>query len=760
MIDPINKHNSGSTDSRRAEVVVDGHCGICGSACAVRVRLEDGKIQRLTPRPKHPYGFTCRRITRVHDIVYSPQRLLYPERGTGPRGKRQLERISWDEALDHIADVLKDIARRYGPEAVCIYTGRGTFEEPLWEMLSPADVRETSAWNLLFPFGSPNTTGAGSNCYATQGVIAPALNSGVWKIDTFPDLEQAKLVVVWGTNPANGSPPRHMAGIQKARSKGARIIVIDPRRTETARITDARWLGLSPGTDGALALAMIQVIIEEKLYDREFVERWTVGFEDLKSFAARFTPEEAERITRVPAEDIRAAAREIARAENACFLYDTGLEYANSGLQNTRAVLILEALTGNYDVPGGTVIYIPPWGFIVNRSCRIAPPEGKQPVGADRYPLYTLYRREAQAMELPRAILEGKPYPIRALLIVGASILTAYPNPDLWRRCYEKLEFLLVVDRVPTEETFYADIVLPACTVFEYGGYVVQGRRVAVRRPVIEPLGESRSDWDIAIALASKLGYGHLYPRSVDEMVEWAFEGTGVNLEELRRHPEGIELPPVPMEYRKWEKGRLRADGKPGFETPSGKYEIASTILKRYGYDPLPVFSPPAEGPLGSPGLLQHYPLVFNSGSRNKVFFNSQHHHVPSLVERYPQPLVWIHPEDAALRGIVEGDRVIVATPRGSVAYTAHVTEDILPGVIEADAHGGGTFAAPAWRDCNVNELTDFENRDPLTGFPVFKALLCQVRKADQADLRGAANTGSRETRETGTGSETRTTGN
>jgi anaerobic selenocysteine-containing dehydrogenase len=288
----------------------------------------------------------------------------------------------------------------------------------------------------------------------------------------------------------------------------------------------------------------------------------------------------------------------------------------------------------------------------------------------------------------------------------------------------------MVVDRVPVEETLYADVVLPAATAFEHGGYIVQGRKVALRHPVIPPVGEARADWEIAIELARRLGYGHLFPRSIDEMVEWAFEGSGIDLEELRRRPEGIELPAPPMRYRKWELGLLRPDGRPGFDTPSGKFEIASSILRRYGYEPLPVFTPPAEGPLSTPELAREYPLVFTSGARNKAFFNSQYHEVPALVERYPRPLLSIHPEDAQARGICDGDRVIVSTVRGKVAYTARVTEDILPGTVEADAHGGGLNAARAWRECNANELTDFENRDPLTGFPVYKALLCQVARA------------------------------
>ena len=244
-------------------------------------------------------------------------------------------------------------------------------------MLSPAGVRETSAWSLLFPFGSPNTTGAGANCYAAQGVIAPALLSGVWKLDTFADLERTELVVVWGTNPANASPPLAMAGIRRARARGAQVLVVDHRRTETVRAADARWLAVRPGTDGALALAMIQVLIEERLYDRRFVEDWTVGFEELAAYVREFSPERAEAITRVPAAEIRDAARRIGRARGACLLHDTGLEYTNSAVQNVRAVLILFALAGHFDSPGGNVISIPPWSFQVNRSRRVSAPAGK-----------------------------------------------------------------------------------------------------------------------------------------------------------------------------------------------------------------------------------------------------------------------------------------------------------------------------------------------------------------------------------------------
>jgi anaerobic selenocysteine-containing dehydrogenase len=694
------------------------------------ITLQGDRITRVVPDPKRENGMCCRRVRRAPDILYSQDRLLHPLAREGKRGENRFRRVSWDEALDRTASRLGEIRSCFGPQALCLYTGRGTFERSLWEMLSPAGVRETCAWSLLFPYGSPNTTGAGSNCYVSQAVIAPATTLGVWWIDTYPDLERSSLVVVWGTNPANASPPELMERILKAKRRGAKVVVIDHRRTETAVRAGAQWIPIRPGTDGALALAMLNVVTTEKLYDERFVRDWTIGFEDLLSYLKEFTPRRVSELTGIQPEVIRSLAQEIARAEGAAFLGYSGLEYTNSGVQNIRAILILWALTGNIDVPGGVALMSPKDAFRVNSRHRLNPPAGSPPVGADSYPLYHHFRKEAHAMELPMAILEDRPYPVRGMLVFGASIITAYPNPDLWKRSFSALDFLLVVDRYPTEDSRYADIILPSATSFEYDSYLISRNRVWLRRKVIEPLGESRSDWDIVAGIAARLGYGDVFPSSDREMLRWAFEGTGVDQEELEKSPNGVLLSIAPERWRKWETGHLRPDGEPGFPTPSGKLEIVSSVLASFGYSPLPVFAPPTEGPKGNPELAARYPLIFNSGSRSKTFICSQHRNIADLARQRPNPIVWIHSRDAAVRGIRNGDAVDVVNSRGRLRFEAFVTNDIIEGSVEADAHGGGPLAPGPWQSCNVNELTDANNRDPISGFPVYKALLCDVIKA------------------------------
>jgi anaerobic selenocysteine-containing dehydrogenase len=244
---------------------------------------------------------------------------------------------------------------------------------------------------------------------------------------------------------------------------------------------------------------------------------------------------------------------------------------------------------------------------------------------------------------------------------------------------------------------------------------------------VIEPLGEARNDYLIFAELADRLGYGHLWPQTEEELVRVALLDKPVTLEELRAHPEGVPFAVPEMKYHKYETGLLRSDGRPGFETPTGKFEITSEWFRGHGYEPLPVYTEPVEGPLADPELAKQYPLVFNSGARTQFNFRSQHYNIPSLVARHPRPLVTIHPRDARARNIADGDDVFVVTPRGRNRYQARVTEEIVAGAIEANMGGGGPLGPAAWQETNVNKLTDFENREPISGFPVYKALLCNV---------------------------------
>jgi anaerobic selenocysteine-containing dehydrogenase len=717
-----------ATGNASSHEVMAGMCGVCPAGCGVNIHLVDGKIERLTPLKEHPYGVVCPRGTRAREIVYSEDRILYPQRRIGSRDQGRFERISWDEAYDLIVRELQRIARRYGPEAICLYTGRGNFEFGLNETFAPAGTVETSANAVLFPFGSPNTTGVGSLCYVAYGMIAGRACFGEYMRHMTEDIEQADLILVWGANPATDSSPINLRRIKRAQQKGSPVIVIDHRRSETARATQADWIGIRPGADGALALGLIHVLIEESLYDRAFVQRWVHGFEALCDYVRCFNPESVAEITGVPAERLRRLARAIATAQGCSILTYTGLEYSNSGVQAIRAVWTLQALAGHLDVPGGKLFKMRD-RLQLNRLLTEPPVGAPRPIGAETYPLYYEVRREAHAAALPQAILESKPYPLRSLIISGASLLTAWPNPALWRQALADLDFLVVVNRFATADAHFADLLLPATTMFEIESYMIHDGYVQLRQQVIEPLGEARNDYLIFAELAQRLGYGHLWPQTEEVMVARALQGTGVTLEELRTHPEGIQYAEPEMRYRKYASGELRSDGQPGFETPSGKFEITSEWLRQHGYEPLPVYTEPVESPHSTPEIALNYPLIFNSGARTQSAFRSQHHNIPSLVAMQPQPLVYIHVVDAQARQISDGDPVYVTSPRGRVPLWACVTENILPGVVEVNMGGGGPLGPEAWQQANVNELTDFDNRDPISGFPVYKCLLCDVVK-------------------------------
>jgi anaerobic selenocysteine-containing dehydrogenase len=287
----------------------------------------------------------------------------------------------------------------------------------------------------------------------------------------------------------------------------------------------------------------------------------------------------------------------------------------------------------------------------------------------------------------------------------------------------------VVIDRFLTHEAFYADVVLPATTMFEITSYRLYPGHVSFRERAIPPVGEARNDYLILAELARALGYGDRYPQSEEAMLEFALSGASFSLEQLKSKPEGVSLSSPPMVYEKYKNGLLRRDRNPGFETSSGKFEISSELLKKYGYHPLPIYQEPSEGPIGSAELAKDFPLILTTGTRIQSAFRSQHLNIPGLLKLQDKPNILIHPEDAEKRKIHAGDRVWVKTKRGRVPFYAKVTERIMKGVIEANMGGGGPLQPEEWREANVNELTDMENRDPISGFPVFKALLCEVEK-------------------------------
>ena len=726
----MNTSSQSGLDKASRQVI----CGICPAGCCVRVNFDSsGRICEITEDADSELGMVCKLGKHSPEIVYSEDRLLYPMKRTGPKGTNDFKRISWDEAYETIVDRLQSIKSAYGPEAAAIYTGRGSFELAECDVFQPQGVAVSSASSVLFPFGSPNTLGVGALCYVSFAMIAPHVTMGGMMINMLSDLENSELIVIWGANPVTDSPPLDFHRIMRARDRGAEVVVIDPRHTATAKHTNAHWIPIRPGTDGALALGMCNVLISEELYDEDFVKNWTHGFDEFSKYVQHFRPEVVESITGVPSDAVTELARRIASARGAAPVMYSGLEYSDSGVQAIRATMVLWALAGQLDVPGGRCFSMSQNQFPVNRTGHVPNPDVRKALGRDRFPVYSAYRGESHAIALPEAVLRGRPYRIRSLIINGGSIITAWPQPAVWRETLAALDFLVCIDRFPTGDAAYADMILPATTYYETESYMTYGPMFRIREKVIEPLGESRPGFFIMAELAKRLGYGHLYPQTQDELLRHALEGSGFTLEDVRFTGGTVRVPAVMMQYKKWEKGLLRIDGKPGFQTPTGKFEIASTILEEHGYDPLPVYTEPSEGPIAQPELANRFPLVFNSGSRVTTDFRSQFHGIEGLTEERPEPQVELNKKDAQARAIKSGDLVEVVTLRGRTTFTARVTDKIVSGAIDADMGGGGPLGPQAWQKCNVNDLTDLERYDPISGFPVYKALLCDVVKADRA---------------------------
>lgn len=707
---------------------VEGLCGVCPGNCAVEIEIVDGKIEALKASEKHGPAALCLRGSKAKGVVYSEDRLKKPLIRTGPKGTYEFREASWDEAFEYAAGGFNKIREQYGPHALASYMSRGGFDQSYDDFIRVS--QPDGKFNGFFaPIGSPNNGSAGSLCYVSVGVFAPMTTMGLQMSEVMPDHDKADTIVIWGTNPPTASPPFLYNKIKALRKNGTRVVCIDHYDSIMSKNSDESFF-VRTGSDIVLALGLINYLVGEGRYDKDFVENYSFGFDDLVAYAKDFSLERVMDHTGISEEEFYRLA-DIVSGEKTSLQTYTGLEYTNSGVQSIRALYCLWAICGHMDREGGMMLTGP-------KNHSPYPREKEhydymmRPFGADEFPLFDKYIKQPQMTRLPEAVLQAKPYKVAGLFSLGGNITFSYPDSQLYEKTLAGLDMFVVVDRFMTNDCKYADVVFPSTTYFEDESYAVVGGKVRKRRRIIEPIGEARSDIFIAHGLAEKMGFGDYYPADVDELLEVRFKHMPEVLEKLKAGEELVGLPKPPAHvYGKYKTGGLRGgDDKPGFNTPTGKFEFKSTVLESYGYEGLAKYTPAMEGREETPELLEDYPLILNTGARIQTTFRSQHLNIDDLLKVQPDPLIHLNPDDARARGIEEGDEVIVSSPRGQIKVVAAISPNMRPGDTELNVGGGQDFQKGLWKEADVNLLTDRFNYDPISGFPVYKNLLCQVEKA------------------------------
>ena len=683
--------------------VVKTSCSTCGSCCEVDTYVEDGKLVSVEGARNTPMqsGGMCAKGAAAKQYVYNKDRILYPMKRVGKKGEGKFERISWEEAYEMIAENLLRIRKESGPESVVFYAGY-----PKW--YRPALLRLANA------FGSPNYCTESSTCFQAAALAWRSLyGNGICG----PDMKNAKTLLVWSSNLYHSNTP--MSGTyQGLKKRGAKIIVVDPRHSVTAHDADIH-LQLIPGTDGALALSMAQVIIEEGLYDKEFVENYVYGFEEYREYVQNFVPEEAEKITGVPADQIRLAARTYAGNGPASVMFSASpIVHHINGVQNYRAVFSLIAITGNYDVEGGNRTQPGP-SSLANEFGRVRRFDGIEAIGQKEFPVwFDLSCDEAQCTKLADYILEEKPYPIKAVFAMGLNH-RMWPQPEHLQRALEKLDFYVNVELFMSESSNAADLVLPACTSYEREEvHVGKGGRFYLSNRAIEPVGEAKNDIEIIIDLLKKMGLkDEALENGYDAYMQHILEPSGLTLEELKNHPQGMQgknlFPPAVKTY----------EAAP-LHTPSGKVELKSLVLERYreshGYEGLPVYHDyRAETKIDR----NQYPLILSTGNRKPQFFHARVYRMAWLSNIEKATLVEIHPEDGEKYHIKDGATVKVVSPSGEMVGIAAYTIAGKPGVVNI-YHGNPKGDA--------NELIGKDYLDPISGFPGYRSYFCRIERVEE----------------------------
>ncbi len=712
--------------------IIKTYCRFCGAACGVNAFVRNGRFVKLDGMTEHPLtrGMLCSKGNAGVQHVYAPDRLKYPLKRAGERGDGNYKRITWDEALDTVAEKMLELKEKYGAESVVLARGSNS--------AGPVGEWRDYIRRLFQAYGSPNDTSYSSHICGNFGGFPWR---DVYGGRPYADIDNTNCMLFWGSDPSVSSRGQNFYHqpfkMMEAKDRGAKIISVDPMLSGTAAIADL-WIPLRPGTDGALALGMANIIINENLHDQAFIDQWTVGFEEYKQYVKQFTPEKVAEITWVPKDKIIELARTFGSSKSACIVFGHGMAPHTNAGNGARAITMLIALTGNVDIPGGQCFNV--YGSTSVRGVRdsslISDEQRNKRLdlaSGVTYPHYSSFTPRT----LYNTLLTEKPYPIKGIYNTGCGSFMTEVDSKLGREAFMQAEFIVCCDIFMSPVAQIADIVLPNSSPYEsemINGYYTGAFSppyVQLRRAVIEPLYESWPEPKLTFELAKRLGYGDLFwDGDVEACFNWQLEDLGITVEELRNHPEGIVVGKYTPKYYTYI--------DTGFRTPSGKVEFTSGVLANAGMDPLPVYEEPWESPVSQPGTAKEYPLIFNTAKKN-LWAGTMHKNLPWIRELEPDPVIEINPTTAVKLGIEDGEWVIVESPRNAIKLKARYFEGTHPEVVRC-FHGfwqscpGLNKPGYGYDGANANSLPHLETECPIGGGSSNRSSLCKVRKLKEGE--------------------------
>jgi len=721
----------------------------CHGACGQKLYVKDGRLIKVEGDENASFnqGRSCPRVLALTQYVYHPDRITSPQKRVGARGEGKFVPISWDEAFDICEQKMKAIRSEYGAESIVFAQGTGR------------DVGGPISF-LCYNYGSPNWVQlglSGQSCYTPRLAAMKAtigdfcvMDAGQFSTKRYddPEYKVPETILVWGQNP----PPTCSDGffghwVVDCMKRGSKIIAIDPRHTwMSSRAT--YHLQIRPGTDGALALGMLNVIINEGLYDTEFVAKWCSGFEQLRERVQEYPVEKVSEITWIPAHLIKEAARLYATSKPAALHWGVPIDMCPEGTTVAQAITHLWTVTGNIDIPGGNVIARPSHGVTTYPYSteelvglygeELVEKLNKLRIGCDTYPMVKGFRGWAQPDVAIEQIASGKPYPIKGAWIQTTNLLGGQAvRTKFHYEALKKLDFIAVVDLFhnPTSMAL-ADIFLPAASFAEKESFRSWWVPLGIMQKVIQ-VGECRSDWEINIELANRLNPNCKY-KNVKELINDRLSIADYSFDKLAAQgsqampPKGHPSRP----YLRHEKGLLRHDGQPGFTTESGKVELYSKAYESWGIDPLPFYKEPAQGPTNAPELYEKYPLIMITGARSHLYFHSEHRMIPWLREKNPEPYVEVHPDTAKQFDVYDGEWVYLENDMGKVKRKVRISLRVHPKMLHTLHHwwkpelnGAEPDLFGVW-EYQINQIIPGpQDSDSGFGGGQYKTTLCKISK-------------------------------